>query len=224
MKRGRLRAALLAFVLVGAAGCGGGAPPGDAAPVGAAPSADGGAEQGPTPGDRAGADTGAPARGVPTLPAAAGAGLTSTPTAEHPARIAIPAVGIDSPLVDLGLRADGALEVPADFARAGWFDRGPAPGARGPAVIAGHVDSRSGPAAFYRLGELRPGDTIIVIRRDGVRVRFTVDGVRRYSKDAFPTASVYGPVPGPVLRLVTCGGEFARASGHYRDNVVVYAS
>ena len=141
-----------------------------------------------------------------------------------PVRLQVPAADIDVPLTGLGVAADGTLEVPADYQQVGWFDGGPPPGDVGPAVVAGHVDSKSGPAPFYRLRDLAAGDEVTVTRADGQLVVFHVDGVAQYAKDAFPTATVYGPVPGPALRLVTCGGSFDRSSGHYRDNVVVYAS
>ena len=115
------------------------------------------------------------------------------------------------------------MEVPRDYGLAGWFTGGPLPGADGPAVIAGHVDSKTGPAVFYRLGDLRRGDTLRVQRADGAWLAFEVTGSARYAKAAFPTEAVFGPVPGPVLRLVTCGGPFDQASGHYLDNLVVTA-
>jgi hypothetical protein len=90
-------------------------------------------------------------------------------------------------------------------------------------VIAGHVDSRTGPAVFYRLRELRPGDRVEVERADGVRLRFAVEGRAQYHKATLPTDAVFGPVPWPALRLVTCAGSFDRARGSYRDNLVVYA-
>jgi hypothetical protein len=141
-----------------------------------------------------------------------------------PVSVRIPAIGVTSSLVKLGIAGNGSIQVPADFQRAGWLTAGPAPGERGPAVIAGHVDSRSGPAIFSRLDELRPGDAVLVRRKDGTTVTFTVDGSQRVAKNRFPTATVYGPVPGPVLRLITCGGSFDHSTGHYHDNVVVYAS
>lgn len=141
-----------------------------------------------------------------------------------PVRLTIPSIGVSSSLVRLGIAGDGTLEVPTDFQRAGWLRAGPAPGERGPAVIAGHVDSKAGPAVFARLGELRPGAEVDVRRADGRTVRFTVDGSEQVAKKRFPTDDVYGPVPGPVLRLITCGGSFDPASGHYRDNIVVFAS
>jgi hypothetical protein len=154
------------------------------------------------------------------VPVAAPPGVAE---AALPTRVRIPAIGVESPLVALGLTADGALEVPTDFAVAGWFTGGSVPGAPGPAVLAGHVDSRSGPAVFYRLRELAPGDVVEVDRTDGSAARFRVERVEQYPKGDFPTGTVYGPAPGAQLRLITCGGIFDRSVAHYRDNVVVYA-
>jgi hypothetical protein len=153
---------------------------------------------------------------LPGRQAAPGAG-------SPPVRLAIPAIGVATPLVRLGLEADGGMAVPADFGRAGWFTGGPAPGQVGPSVIAGHVDSQIGPAVFYRLRELRPGQAILVERADGRRLRFVVEQARRYPKDQFPTAAVFGPVPEAGLRLITCAGDFDRARRSYRDNLVVFA-
>ena len=141
-----------------------------------------------------------------------------------PVSLRIPAIGVTSSLIKLAIATDGTIQVPADFQQAGWLSAGPAPGQRGPAVIAGHLDSTSGPAVFARLAELRPGDAVLVRRRNGTTVTFRVDGSQQVAKNRFPTATVYGPVPGPVLRLITCGGSFDHATGHYRDNIVVYAS
>jgi hypothetical protein len=156
---------------------------------------------------------------VAALPAAPGAPGPAAP----PARLEIPAIGVATPLDRLGLAADGTMEVPVDFGRAGWFAGGTLPGEQGPAVIAGHVDSRSGPAVFYRLRELRAGDAVEVERTDGVRLRFEVSSRAQYRKSALPTAAVFGPVAWPALRLITCGGSFDRARGSYRDNLVVFA-
>ncbi len=143
--------------------------------------------------------------------------------APRPVRIVIPAIGVDARVIPLGLDRTGALEVPKHFADAGWWTGGSRPGERGPAVVAGHVDSHTGPAAFYRLRDLRRGAAIIVGRADGSRVRFHVQRSARYPKTRFPTAGVYGPTAGPTLRLITCSGAFDRATGHYLDNTVVYA-
>ena len=140
-----------------------------------------------------------------------------------PVRLVIPAIGVATRLVRLGLEPDGGMAVPGDFGRAGWFSGGPAPGEAGPAVIAGHVDSRTGPAVFYRLRELRPRQVVLVERADGTRLRFVVEQARSYPKTGFPTAAVFGPVPSAALRLITCAGDFDRARGSSRDNLVVFA-
>ncbi|MFC6020493.1 class F sortase [Plantactinospora solaniradicis] len=139
-----------------------------------------------------------------------------------PTRVRIPRIRVDSTLARLRLDRTGRLAAPTDFAEAGWYAGGTAPGDVGPAVIAGHVDSEAGPAVFHRLSELRPGDRIEV-RRDTGWIPFRVTGLSRHAKDDFPTAAVYGPTPGPELRLITCDGVFHRPTGHYLDNLVVFA-
>jgi LPXTG-site transpeptidase (sortase) family protein len=167
-------------------------------------------------------------RPVPVVAAAPGRGPAgfvpdgAAPTAGTPTRLRIPAIGVDTPLEELHLEATGTLEPPRDFAHAGWFADGAVPGETGPAVIAGHVDSTTGPAVFFRLDRLRPGDPVEVERADGW-VAFTVVAVRRYPKAAFPTAQVYGPTPDAELRLITCSGPFDNAQRSYLDNTVVYA-
>jgi sortase (surface protein transpeptidase) len=141
----------------------------------------------------------------------------------RPLSVTIPAIGVTSSLVPLALRPTGELAAPADFGRAGWYAEGPTPGDPGPAVIAGHVDSRAGPAVFFRLRELQVGDVVEVRRSDGTAARFSVTGMERYPKAHFPTQRVHGPTPDRALRLITCGGSFDYAMRSYRDNVVVYA-
>lgn len=160
--------------------------------------------------------------GSAPLPEGAPEAVEQAQVAE-PTAVRVPSLGITSALVDLGVAADGTVEVPSDYDVAGWFTEGPRPGERGPAVILGHVDSRSGPAVFAQVDRMQPGDVIEVDRADGSTVRFRVDRLEQVPKDEFPSAAVYGPVPEPALRLITCGGEFDAAVGHYRDNVVVYA-
>ncbi|MGW4521924.1 class F sortase [Amycolatopsis sp. NPDC004378] len=171
----------------------------------------------------------APAAPAPTATAATTSATGPKPLpaapAVHPVRLRIPAIGVDAAaLVPLGLGADHQLEAPERFEDVGWYAAGPVPGDPGPAVIAAHVDSRSGPAPFFRLRDLRDGDQVFVTRSDGGETRFVVDGVQRYPKNAFPTDAVYGPAPGSALRLITCGGSFDAAKRSYRDNIVVYAS
>ena len=139
-------------------------------------------------------------------------------------RLQIPAIAVSTPLVPLGRLPDGSLEVPKDWGTAGWYDGGPRPGQPGPAVILGHVDSRTGPAVFYRLRALRPRDIVRVGLSDGRILVFRVQQVERYPKNEFPTEAVYFPTLNRELRLITCGGEFDYASGSYRDNIVVYAT
>jgi sortase (surface protein transpeptidase) len=155
------------------------------------------------------------------------AGFHSVRTYDQPAlpvRLQIPAIAVSTPLVRLGRLPDGSIEVPRDWGTAGWYDRGPRPGQPGPAVILGHVDSRTGPAVFYRLRDLRPPDIVRVGLADGRVLAFRVQRIDRYPKDHFPTEAVYFPTLNRELRLITCGGEFDYAKGSYRDNIVVYAT
>ena len=174
------------------------------------------------PSSRGGPTTAAKPREPPGV-----AGFRSVRTYDEPAlpvRLWIPAIAVSSPLVRLGRLPDGSLEVPRDWDKAGWYDQGPRPGQPGPAVILGHVDSKTGPAVFYRLQELRPGAIVRVGLADGRVLVFRVQRVSRYPKDEFPTEAVYLPTLSRELRLITCGGSFDYASGHYRDNIVVFAT
>lgn len=185
----------------------------------------GGAGTGPVP----------TARDAPTVmgspsPLPAGAAASPTPSATQPrenvsdpVRVRIASIGVDAAVGPLGLDAAGALQVPTDFAAAGWYEPGPEPGERGPAVVAGHVDDYTGPAVFYRLTALRAGDEVIIDTADQISVTFRVRSVETYPKDQFPTARVYGPTDDAQLRLITCGGGFDGTARRYLDNVVVYA-
>jgi sortase (surface protein transpeptidase) len=144
--------------------------------------------------------------------------------AAPPRWIRVPAIGVSAPVTPLGLNPDRSLQVPAEWGHTGWYKDGPEPGEQGPAVIAGHVDSKSGPAVFYRLGELHRGALISIRRADRSVVRFRVEGVERWPKDHFPTRRVYRPTKDAALRLITCGGSFNGATGHYLDNTIVYAA
>lgn len=155
-----------------------------------------------------------PSRPTPTK----AVGLGASP----PIEIAIPAIDVTSAIVDLGRNADGTVEVPSSFHLVGWYKLAVTPGQVGPAVFLGHVDSQSGPGIFYRLGQLRIGDRVVVTRRDGRAVTFAITGVREYAKVAFPSIDVYGDTPTPTIRLVTCGGAFDAATGHYLSNVVAF--
>lgn len=141
-----------------------------------------------------------------------------------PVSLVIPSIGVRTSLVHLGLTSEGALQVPPSTAVAGWYTGSPRPGSIGSAVIAGHIDSYTGPGVFYRLSDLKRGDRVYVRRADGTLAVFKVTSVQQYAKDAFPTAAVYGATPTPQLRLITCGGTFDYGTKSYLSNTVVYAT
>ena len=162
-----------------------------------------------------------------TVPPVAGGSCVFPPCAEPtfvgaPTRLRIPAIDVDTPLERLVTDAQRRLNPPKSYERAGWWQQGTPPGDIGPAVIAGHVDSYTGPAVFARLYALKAGD-VVEVDRGGVWVRFRVTTVERYPKNDFPTGRVYDPTPSAELRLITCGGEFDPTKRSYRDNIVVYA-
>lgn len=140
-----------------------------------------------------------------------------------PVSVEIPAIGVSSDLLRLAVDGTGVLVPPDPYDVAGWFTGGPVPGDLGPAIIAGHVDSRAGPGVFFRLEEMKPGQKIRVTRSDASVATFTVRAVDSWPKTAFPTAMVYGPTPDRELRLITCGGDFDRSRRSYLSNVVVFA-
>ncbi|MGW2559904.1 class F sortase [Streptomyces sp. NPDC001514] len=142
----------------------------------------------------------------------------------EPVRFRIPRIRVDAPVMPLGLAPDNSLEVPPARKSnlAGWYRGGTSPGARGTAIVAGHVDNARGPAVFYDLGTLQKGHRIEVLREDGRTAVFTVDAVEVYRSENFPDGKVYGPADRAELRVITCGGGFDSRSG-YRGNVVAYA-
>jgi len=148
---------------------------------------------------------------------------TAPPAGATPERVQIPSIGVDSGLEDLGLGAAGELDPPQAWESAGWYRDGTVPGAVGPAVIAGHVDSGSGPAVFVDLAKLAVGDEVQVTLSTGTVETFRVTGSERTPKATFPTSDVYGSTPTPSLRLITCDGTFDRSTGHYVDNLIVFA-
>jgi Sortase domain len=141
----------------------------------------------------------------------------------EPASLVIPSIGVSASLVHLGLTSSGALQVPPTTAVAGWYTGSPRPGSIGSAVIAGHIDSVTGPGVFFRLSQLQRGARVYVRRADGTLAVFEVTEVQMFPKDAFPTTAVYGAVPDPELRLITCGGTFDYSTRSYLSNTVVFA-
>jgi sortase (surface protein transpeptidase) len=159
--------------------------------------------------------------GGPTGPAHPA--LAASRSAGVPVALAIPAIGVHSALQPLARTPDGTLQQPSQWQEAGWYADGIRPGDVGPAVIAGHVDSINGPAIFYRLRELRPGDLVDIRDQDGATLHFIVDSIQAYPKATFPTLTVYGPTALPELRLITCTGQFDWNTRNYLDNLVVTA-
>jgi LPXTG-site transpeptidase (sortase) family protein len=178
---------------------------------------------------RAGSAPSSPASG--SAPASAGSGTEgfqdpAAPAARSsatPVSVSIPAIGVQSDLEDLHRGSAGELDPPVDWDSAGWFSDGIVPGEVGPAVIAGHVDSPTSAAVFFRLDELVAGDEVHVAMSDGTTRTFTIDRSERAAKSAFPTSDVYGTTPTAQLRLITCDGVFDTATGHYTDNLIVFA-
>ncbi|MET8608023.1 class F sortase [Streptomyces rubiginosohelvolus] len=165
-----------------------------------------------------------PSAGAETAGPSGSGQRTEALSASRPLSITIPAIDVTSPLEDLGLGKNRAMETPRDPDKAGWYTPGPTPGSVGPSVIAGHVTWDGAPAVFFKLTELDPGDRIDVRRADGSTAAFTVDRTAVYPKDEFPTVEVYRNLDHAGLRLITCGGEYSASDSRYADNVVVYAT
>ncbi|MCX4549189.1 class F sortase [Streptomyces sp. NBC_01267] len=161
--------------------------------------------------------------GALPVPQSAGRAAPAAPAAP-PIRIRIPSIGLDHTLTGLQVQQDGRLGAPQDPGQIGWWRDGPRPGDPGAAIIVGHVDSLTGPAAFYNLSSLRPGDRVTVDRSDHSHATFTVRALRQYDRDDFPDDQVYAVNGAPALRLITCGGTYDRDRHEYRENLVVYAT
>ncbi|MEU9700857.1 class F sortase [Streptomyces sp. NPDC047981] len=164
-----------------------------------------------------------PAKVVETASPAPAASAAPMPRSK-PVRVRVPAAGVDTgPVLDLGLAADGTVEVPsvAQADRIGWYDKGVTPGQTGPAVLIGHFDTERGPAVLKDVAKVRVGDEITVTRADGTDAVFRVRELEQVDKKAFPTQKVYGDTTRPELRLITCGGELV--DGHRPDNIILYA-
>jgi sortase (surface protein transpeptidase) len=140
----------------------------------------------------------------------------------RPIRVVIPSIDVDARIDRVGLNADNSMEVP-EFGRAGWYTNGPRPGQPGPAVVVAHVDSYQGPDVFFRLHELKPGDRVIIRRADGSKGQWRIASSEQTPKDELPTERIWNDTQRPVLRLITCGGNFDEVTRHYLDNTIVYA-
>ncbi|MFG2894209.1 class F sortase [Streptomyces sp. NPDC048248] len=160
-------------------------------------------------------------------PPAAAASATPGPTLPHsaPTRLSIPEIAVDAPFTPLAIEESGQLAAPPadDNNLVGWFEEGASPGERGASIVAGHVDTKTGPAVFFQLSTLKRGSTVDIAREDGTVATFKVDSVETFSKANFPNDRVYADTPSAELRLITCGGEYDRKAKDYADNVVVFA-
>lgn len=176
-----------------------------------------------------------PSSSNPASPSASGPAPTASPVAtptahpvlalaaSAPRALRIPELGIDTSLIRLGLNADGTVGVPPAPDQVGWFDGSPTPGQLGPSTILGHVSWLGTPAEFYKIGTLKRGQTLSITRADGSVATFTVQGIRSYPKNRFPTAAVYGNLPYAGLRLITCSGDYDATRHYFPDNLVVFA-
>jgi LPXTG-site transpeptidase (sortase) family protein len=142
-----------------------------------------------------------------------------------PTRLSIPEIAVNAPFTPLTLGASGQLNAPPpeDNNLAGWYQGGATPGERGASIVAGHVDTKTGPAVFLQLDSLKPGSTVDITREDGIVATFKVDTVETFSKADFPSDRVYNDTSTPQLRLITCGGAYDKKAKDYVDNVVVFA-
>jgi sortase (surface protein transpeptidase) len=139
-----------------------------------------------------------------------------------PCRMVIDSIGVDAPVIELGLRSNGTLEVPTVYSEAGWWKGGGKPGKIGSTVIVGHIDNRRGPAVFYKLPQLKAGDVVTIMRVKRKPVRYVIEDLGRWAKSNFPSEIVYAATPIAELRLITCGGVFNRSTGHYTDNIIAF--
>jgi hypothetical protein len=165
-------------------------------------------------------------RPAPGAAGTVGTARTMSVRRSMPLSVIIPAIGVRSPLLRLGRNHDGSMAVPSldtSAQLAAWYRYSVTPGQLGASVIEGHVDSYTGPGVFFRLGALVPGDHIYVKLADGMTVNFRVTGVRLYLKSEYPAGLIYRASGYSALRVVTCGGQFDPATGHYLGSVVVFA-
>lgn len=142
-----------------------------------------------------------------------------------PVDVTIASIGVHADLMSLGLAKDNTVQVPSEdqAMKAGWYRLGAIPGQVGAAVILGHVDSKRGPAVFFDLKHVQPGDNVDVTLSDKTTAQFKVLSVKTYANESFPAKKVYRGSPGHrLLNLVTCGGAYDKAAGGYQSNVVVY--
>lgn len=197
------------------------APVGPTAPTGPSSPAP---EPAPPPTEAGPAAEVSEAAGAPSPAAAPAPDPVAAPVIDMPARVQIPALGVDAPIEPVGVAEDGEVQVPGDVATVGWYRFGPAPGATGSAVLVGHVDDyRQGAGVLARIGDLNPGDTIAVAGPDGTARQFTVVAREQWAKADTPLDRLFDRGGAARLVLITCGGQFDQNSLSYDDNIAVTA-
>ena len=158
----------------------------------------------------------APATAPPAAPPTAGLG--------PPLRIRIPQIAVDAAIQPIGVTAANEMEIPQAPDLVGWYRYGPRPGESGNAVLAGHLDTSSGaPAVFWRLKELRPGDTIEIDSDGRSLLLYRVDSVVSYPYDQAPLAEIFSAAGPSGLTLITCSGAWHRTDANYDQRLVVSA-
>ena len=161
----------------------------------------------------------------PVLQVEQGEVQTDVAAESIPVKLSIPAINLTAEFTQpLGIDQNtGEIEVPGEYDKVGWYKYSPSPGQLGPMIILGHVDSYTGPAVFYSIGQLETGDEVLVVGDDGVERTYLVERSVKFEQADFPTELVYGDTAGPELRLITCSGVFNQVTQRYTQNRVVYA-
>ena len=139
-----------------------------------------------------------------------------------PTQLSIPAITVDAKVEHVGQLPDGQMDVPKDDRNVGWYQSGAKPGEIGNAVLAGHVDNKTGPSVFFYLEKLKPGDIVTVSSEDGKEYDFEVQEIESYPRDEAPLEKVFGTSSKSRLNLITCTGTFNRDAGTHEERMVVY--
>lgn len=150
--------------------------------------------------------------------------ITESLESIQPSRIKIPAINVDTKIENVGLLDNGQMGVPESFETVGWYDRGPMPGERGNAVIAGHVDSKKGPAVFFYLKKLKAGDEVIVSDEKGKTLTFIVKDIKNYPTELSPVNEIFDYSFQRRLNLITCTGIYDPKTGNHSERLVVYTT
>ncbi|MDR0139650.1 class F sortase [Metabacillus idriensis] len=140
-----------------------------------------------------------------------------------PVQIVVPSLDIEANVESVGLTDDGTMELPSDDKLTAWYENGAQPGENGNSVIAGHVDNKTGPAVFFRLKDIKPGEEVIVYGKDGEELTFVVQDKKAYPYDDAPLPSIFGFSQEKKLNLITCTGTFDRKKKTHLERLVVSA-